>query len=80
MPYGDAAYAGRSGQKESVVALASRFLTGKSKIGNEVATLSNFILEFCLCDKHVVRLGVAIEQYGTNQGTFQLTVLYYEGR
>ena len=40
MPYGDAAYAGRSGQKESVVALASRFLTGKSKIGSEVATLS----------------------------------------
>ena len=40
MSYGDAAYAGRSGQKESVVALASRFLTGKSKIGNEVATLS----------------------------------------
>ena len=40
MPCADAADAGRSGQKESAVALVSLFLAWRPKIGNEVATQS----------------------------------------
>ena len=89
MSYGDAADAGRSGQKESVVALASRFLTGKSKVGNEVATLSPLVIDFnhietiCLNSK----LGICQVNVGTETvaeivmaGVDERPVLFQEGQ